>query len=45
MKNAETENEHALWWGNFWQSEELEVHAQVSESVGLSTPICFLFTL
>lgn len=44
MKNAETENEHAVAWGNFWQSEEPEVH--VSESIRLSTPIMLgFFTL
>lgn len=32
MKKTETENEHAVRWGNFRQSEELEVHAQVLES-------------
>lgn len=32
MKKTETENEHAVRWGNFRQSEEHEVHAQVLES-------------
>lgn len=46
MKNSETEDEHAVGWGNFGQSEELEVHAQVSESIRLSTLIMlFVYTL
>lgn len=44
MKNAETENEHAVGWGNFGQFQELEVHAQVSER--LSTLIMlFVYNL
>lgn len=45
MKNAETENEHAVGWGNFWQSEESEIHAPVSESIRLSTPIIIYFLI